>query len=214
MAASTDTTPRRAGRPRSPVPRETLISAAITAFANHGYAAASLDRIAEEAGIRKSSLLHRFGSKQALYLESLAAVLGNLGEMVATAATSDGSFVDRLDGLSSVITDYLSDEPRAARLLYREVMDLGPFFAGSGGDVYRQVLATAVAFVQAGSDSGVFDVGSASDTIISIVGVHLTYFATHELSEQVTGAPIFDEAGRARRKREVIVQIRRLCGVR
>jgi len=44
--------------------------------------------------------------------------------------------------------------------------------------------------------------------------VHLTYFATHELSEQVTGAPIFDEAGRARRKREVIVQIRRLCGVR
>lgn len=212
MAASSKPA-RRAGRPRSPVPRETLIRAAVKAFADTGYAGASLDRIAEEAGIRKSSLLHRFGSKEALYLEALGTVLGSLGEMVADAARSAGSFGDRLDRLGAVISDYLSDEPRAARLLYREVMDRGPFFTGAGGLVFQQVLETAVSFLHAGTEEGTFDVPEPADAVISIVGIHLTYFATHELSEQVTGEEIFTAEARARRKAAVIVQVRRLCGV-
>ena len=77
---------RRAGRPSSPVPRDVLIGAAVVCFADAGYAAASLGRIAEACGIRKSSLLHRFGSKETLYLEALSTVLGRLGGMVAEAA--------------------------------------------------------------------------------------------------------------------------------
>ena len=80
--------------------REVLLSAAVSAFADHGYAAASLDRIAAETGIRKSSLLHRFGSKEALYLEALTIVLGNLDELVQEAAESTEDFAERLDRLS------------------------------------------------------------------------------------------------------------------
>ncbi len=206
--------PRRAGRPRVPVPRGVLIRHAVDAFADHGYAGASLDRIADAAGIRKSSLLHRFGSKQALYLEVLSSVLGNLGAMVAEAASGDGSFSDRLDRLSSVITDYLAGEPRAARLLFREVMDRGPFFEGAGGAVFDQVLGTAVAFLQAGADAGEFALADPADAVLSITGVHLTYFAVHELSEQLRGEPdVFDKASVARRRREVIAHVRGICGV-
>jgi len=204
---------RRAGRPRNPVPRDVLLSAAVTAFADHGYTAASLDRIAEETGIRKSSLLHRFGSKEALYLEALAAVLGNLAELVQEAAESTEDFPERLDRLSRLITDYLTGEPRAARLLFREVMDRGPFFSGTGGPLFLHVLNTAVSFVEAGVSAGQFQTSDASDTVMSVVGIHLTYFAIHELTEQLREEPVFTVQARDRRRVQVVEQVRRICGV-
>ena len=134
MAAARESSDvRRPGRPRTPVPREVLVGAAVGVFADYGYGAASLDRIAEESGIRKSSLLHRFGTKEALYVEALTTVLGALGAMVSGAATGEEGFAGRLDRLSALITDYFFAEPRAARLLFREVMDRGPLFSGERG---------------------------------------------------------------------------------
>jgi AcrR family transcriptional regulator len=183
-------------------------------FADAGYAAASLGRIAEACGIRKSSLLHRFGSKETLYLEALSTVLGRLGGMVAEAASGPGDFVDRLDRLSIVITDYLFEEPRAAALLYREVMDRGPFFVGAGGEVFRAILREAVTFLQAGIAAGELESTDPADTVMSICGLHLTYFAIQELSEAVRGEPVFTAKALKRRRREVTAQVRRLCGVK
>lgn len=205
---------RRAGRPSTPVPREELIRAAVTCFADSGYGAASLDRIAEAAGIRKSSLLHRFGSKEMLYLEALSTVLGRLGEMVAEAGSGPGDFGSRLDRLSTVITDYLFTEKRAATLLYREVMDRGPFFSGPGGDMFRSILRAAVDFLEAGIEAGELTVTDPADAVMSICGIHLTYFAIHELSEGVRGEPIFTEDGLVRRRTEVSKQVRQICGVK
>ncbi len=205
---------RRAGRPSNPVPREVLIGAAVVCFANAGYAAASLGRIAEDTGIRKSSLLHRFGSKEALYLEALSTVLGRLGGMVAEAGAGPGDFADRLDRLGIVITDYLFEERRAATLLFREVMDRGPFFTGPGGEVFRAILREAVAFLEAGCAAGELDCSDPADAVMSICGLHLTYFAIHELSEEVRGEPIFTPTALARRRREVTTQVRQICGVK
>tara|TARA_Y100001968_G_scaffold178614_2_gene163447 strand:+ start:307 stop:867 length:561 start_codon:yes stop_codon:yes gene_type:complete len=185
----------------------------VTAFADRGYAASSLDRIAAETGIRKSSLLHRFGSKEVLYLEALTHVLGNLGELVQSAASGTEDFVGRLDRLSRLITDYLGDEPRAARLLFREAMDRGPFFSGPGGPLFLHVLRTAVSFIEEGVEAGAFSSSDPKDTVMSIVGLHLSYFAIHELSEQVLGAPVFEVQARDRRRVEVVAQVRRICGV-
>ena len=187
---------------------------AVGVFADHGYGAASLDRIAEEAGIRKSSLLHRFGTKEALYVEALTTVLQVLGGMVSGAATGEEGFSRRLDRLSALITDYFFSEPCAARLLLREVMDRGPLFAGPGGGVFERVLGEATAFIEAGVVAGEFDTADAADTVMSVAGIHLTYFAVHTLSEQVRGEPIFTASARDRRRREVTLQVRRLCGVR
>jgi len=61
------TSRRRPGRPSNPVSRDQLIRLARQIFAQHGYAGASMSRIAEGAGIRKSSLFHHFATKEALY---------------------------------------------------------------------------------------------------------------------------------------------------
>ena len=120
--------PRRPGRPSKKVPREQMLRAALQVFADEGYEGGSLERIARGVGIRKPSLLHRFGSKEALYLECVALVLGKLGALVGEAATGPKDPVARLDELSRTITRYLGEEPCAARLLLREAMDRGPLY--------------------------------------------------------------------------------------
>ena len=61
--------------------------------------------------------------------------------------------------------------------------------------------------------AGEFHTSDAADTVMSIVGVHLTYFAIHELSEQLREAPVFTPKARDRRRVEVVEQVRRICGV-
>jgi len=204
---------RKAGRPSNPIPRENLVRIAISFFAEEGYSAASLDRIAKKCGIRKSSLIYRFGSKEGLYIESIAAILESLSMMVGAAAMSEGNFVHRLDQLSGAICDYLGTEPKAARLLFREAMDQGPFITGPQGELFTAILGTAVDFLEAGDQAGEFSISDARDLVLTIVGVHLGYFAIEELSEKVQGTPVYEPDSLARRKHEVTLQVRSLCGV-
>jgi len=204
---------RKAGRPSNPIPREKLVRIAVSFFADEGYRATSLDRIAQECGIRKSSLIYRFGSKEGLYIESITAILGSLSTMVGAAALSEGNFIHRLDQLSGAICDYLGTEPKAARLLFREAMDQGPFITGPQGELFSAILETAVEFLEAGDKAGEFSVSDARDLVLTIVGVHLGYFAIEELSERVQGVPVYNAESLARRKHEVTIQIRSLCGV-
>ena len=53
--------------------RALLLDAAAREFAAHGYAGASVDRIAEAAGFSAGALYANFASKEALFLELLAA---------------------------------------------------------------------------------------------------------------------------------------------
>ena len=59
MTARTDVTPNRRGM-RS---RELVLDAAERVMAEHGFEAATLARVVEEAGIPMSSVYHYFGSK-------------------------------------------------------------------------------------------------------------------------------------------------------
>lgn len=63
-------TPPRAGRPTDERKTEAIIDAARAAFFGEGYAAASIERIAEQAGVSKVTIYKRFGDKAGL-LEAL-----------------------------------------------------------------------------------------------------------------------------------------------
>ena len=55
--------------------RAQLIDAAATVFARHGYVAASLDEVAEEAGLTKGAVYSNFDSKEDLFLAVIDARL-------------------------------------------------------------------------------------------------------------------------------------------
>ncbi|QIB67299.1 TetR/AcrR family transcriptional regulator [Kineobactrum salinum] len=67
--------------------RAKLISAARKAFAEKGYAAASMDELTAEAGLTRGALYHNFGDKRGL----LAAVVDQIDTEMAVRAKEEGA---------------------------------------------------------------------------------------------------------------------------
>src|SRR5438270_10739756 len=88
-AASRSTSRRRMPRAQR---EDEMLEAAGQAFAAHGFHAASMDEIAEAAGISKPMLYNYFGSKEGLYFAyvnlSYRDLIAAIDEAVAAAAAA------------------------------------------------------------------------------------------------------------------------------
>lgn len=111
--------PQGAGRPPSlieQVRRAQLIQITIDLVAEHGYAAASLTRIAQAAGITKGAVLYHFPAKSAVLAAAREHVLGELVAAVGAAVDAAGpaeapaAYIRRMVG-------YLIEHPDHARVL-------------------------------------------------------------------------------------------------
>ncbi len=203
---------RRPGRPREPIERSRLLSLAAEAFAARGYAGASMSHIAEAAGLRKASLFHHFSSKEQLYLEVLGEIVADLAQVVSEAGALPESFLERLDQMGGLAVTYFGAHQHAARLLLREMIDGGSFAKGPGRVVIEGTLAGIVGFLQEGIDEGVVQPQDPRHLALSIVGVHLMWFAIDDYSGWlIDGDPHCPEEIEGRR-RWVLTQVRRICG--
>lgn len=76
--------------------RQKLIAAGRKAFAEHGFAAASMDELTASVGLTRGALYHNFGDKRGL----LAAVVNRIDEEMAAEAQAVGASQPNLwDGL-------------------------------------------------------------------------------------------------------------------
>lgn len=193
--------------------REHLLSVARGAFAEFGYSGASMNEIASRAGIRKPSLFHHFATKKALYVEAVGAALAPLGGLVAEAAGGGGGFLERLDLLGGLVVDHLGAHPETARLLVREVLDRGPFLSEGGQEAAASILDGVVAFLEQGMDAGAFARSDPRHLTLSIIGVHLFYFAADPLSGAQISRSVFHPEEVESRKKAVVLQVRALVGM-
>ena len=83
-------TSRTAPNARRRVPRaereRQIVDAAVAVFGERGYAATSMDAVAERVGVTKPVLYTHFGSKEGLLLAAIARARAELLEVVAAAA--------------------------------------------------------------------------------------------------------------------------------
>ncbi len=203
--------PARPGRPKEPARRQHVLDCACRAFADDGYAGASLGQIAKLAGLTKAAILHHFPNKEALYVGVLGETVGALGQLVAVAATSSDSFVTRLDHLGETVVDYLGTHPAAAKLLLSELIGRGPFAQGPGRAAVDAALRAVAGFLGAGMRAGEFRRQNAEQLTMSIVGVHLVYFAAADITETLTGGDPFVTRRLTSRKRAVVETVRAMC---
>lgn len=207
---STDA-PRRAGRPAHPLDRRAVARVARGVFAREGFGGATLDAIAAGLGIRRASLLHHFPSKEALYAEAVDFLVEELA-LVLASATAEGEFPERLDRLSVALTLHLAAHPEAAALLLRELG--GPRTVGAAAASQALVaLQAAAAFVQHGIDLGHVPRQDAVQLVMSILGLHLVWFAVPAVSELLAGGTPFTPERAAARAEVVRRQVRRLCSL-
>jgi len=87
MPSPAKTTKRRGRRQGEPVSREAVLAAAKHRFATEGYEKTTLRAIAEDAHVDPSMVLYLFGSKEALFRESLRLILDP--DVLVAALTGD-----------------------------------------------------------------------------------------------------------------------------
>jgi AcrR family transcriptional regulator len=172
-----------------------------------------MNTIAEKSGIRKASLFHHFASKEKLYIEVLATVVSELGVFVQDAGLSEGSFPERLDRLGDMSEAWLGANPTAARLLIWEILGQGAFVQSPAGQAVPLTVREVSRFLAEGMASGDIPKQNPDHLAMSVISIHLLYFAVSPLSNDIFQADIFSQPVMDARLASVREQIRRLCGV-
>ncbi len=106
--------------------REAILAAAEGAFADQGYAGASLQVIADAAGVSRGMPGYAFGSKARLYEAVLERAFARPRAMAAELAARAGEGdEDALDATVGSYIDFLASHPTYVRLLQRATLDGG-----------------------------------------------------------------------------------------
>jgi AcrR family transcriptional regulator len=134
QSAATATAPPPVRRLRRPERREQLLAAATRAFARAGFAATSLDDIAEQAGISRVLLYRHFDSKTDLYRAVLDRAIQRL---TAAVGTRDYTYAS-IDAL----LEAAAEDPDGFRLLFHHAAR-EPEFRPQMDRFQRGMVATA-----------------------------------------------------------------------
>jgi AcrR family transcriptional regulator len=113
--------------------RETLIAAASEVFAQRGYDRASLDQVAERAGVTKVIVYRHFGSKKDLYLRLLAIHRDQLLDTLARGMRVEGPLAERVPAVTDAWLSYVETHTFAWRMLFQDTTgdpDIRAFHAG------------------------------------------------------------------------------------
>lgn len=115
-------------RPRSRIQqknREMILDAALEVFSLHGFRGATLDQIAEGAGLSKPNLLYYFPSKEAVHTALLTGLLDTWLDPLR-AMDPKGDPVTEVLGYVRRKLDLARDYPRESRLFAGEILQGAP----------------------------------------------------------------------------------------
>ena len=134
-------------RPRTRIQqknRDSILDAALEVFSLHGYRGATLDQIAEVAGLSKPNLLYYFASKEAVHQALLTGLLDTWLDPLR-AMNPDGNPVEEVLAYVRRKLDLARDYPRESRLFAGEILQGAPRMRDEiEGDLRRLVEEKAV----------------------------------------------------------------------
>jgi AcrR family transcriptional regulator len=127
----------------APLRRETILAAAEEVFARSGYHGASLDDIAQAAGISKALIYEHFASKRDLHASLVTAHVEEIFRRLQANAAAGLPPEERLRGGIDAFLSFVEEHREAWRALFRDAAD--PEVA----DVVERVQAQATAVIAA-----------------------------------------------------------------
>ncbi len=107
----------------APERREALLAAAMEVFAARGYHGASIDEIAQAAGISKALIYEHFAGKKALHAALVEREIGDLFTRLQANARSGRAGADRLRGGVDAFLGFVEERRDAWRMLFRDAAD-------------------------------------------------------------------------------------------
>jgi AcrR family transcriptional regulator len=149
--AGADAPARPRGRPRSAEAHGAILSAAIALLAEHGLRGLSIEAVAAEAGVGKTTIYRRWSSKEELIVEAVEHIRPPAGELPDT-----GSFVGDLMALAALQEERLAATaaPRLVPILLSESTDNPELHALLVERLVRPLRAILTEFVRRGVERG------------------------------------------------------------
>lgn len=168
--------------------RRTILEVTARRFAQHGFQGTSLESIAKQVGVAKSSVLWHFGSKEALLFEVISGVMSKW-EKEQTAELL--ALTDSRERFSRLVEAYkrLVRERPDTLLLFLTVMfegiDSNPELTQKFRDMYKGYRAAIKLALELGMQEGVFrkDLGAedmASFVLATFDGIFIQWYLDRE----------------------------------
>jgi AcrR family transcriptional regulator len=125
--------------------REAILDAALEVFAGRGYNGASIDEIAQTAGISKALIYEHFPSKRELHVSLLERHVQEIFERLAAAAANSDPGEVRLRAGVDAFLDFVETRRDAFRMLFRDAVE--PEVAEIVASVQRQAAAAVAGMI-------------------------------------------------------------------
>ena len=136
--------------------KEAVFDSAATLFAKSGFDGVSVDDIAREAAVNKAMIYYHFADKLALYRAVLADGLGRMGITVQAIAAGADAPPLKLDRFIEAFVRMTEIRPWMPALMLREIAEGAPRLDTETMEHMRMVIASFVAILKQGQESGVF----------------------------------------------------------
>jgi TetR/AcrR family transcriptional regulator len=143
-------------RPQTRIQRrntEAILEAALDVFSAQGFRGATLDQIAEVAGLSKPNLLYYFPSKEAIHLELLSGLM-DVWLAPLRAMDPEGDPRTEIMGYMRRKLEMSREMPRESRLFANEILQGAPRMrAGIEGDL-KTLVDDKAAVIRAWAEAG------------------------------------------------------------
>lgn len=146
----------RKGRPVDAAKREAIVAAAARAFFTDGFAAASIEQIAADAGVSKVTVYNQFGDKRGLFTAAVEAECNRMQTYFSIDTSTGATLRDRLRSIGTGMVAFLSRpemiqfERRIAAETVAEP-EIGDAFLAAGPHRMKKAFAQ---FLRALADAG------------------------------------------------------------
>jgi TetR/AcrR family transcriptional regulator len=132
---------------------ETILDAALDVFSAQGFRGATLDQIAEVAGLSKPNLLYYFPSKEAIHLALLSQLLKTWLDPLR-AMNPKGEPLSEIMGYVRRKLEISRDYPRESRLFANEILQGAPHLRDAIEGELKALVEEKTAVLQGWMDQG------------------------------------------------------------
>lgn len=181
--------------------RERILDAALRAYGTDGFAATSLDALAEQLGIRKQTILYWFPSKQALFEAVIDTAALDLVKLFEIEASRGLTGLDQVEAIVGQVFRLAVRRPELLGLV-REVSRPGSLSADRLASQVAPTFDRARDFLQREMDAGRLHRSDPSMLLLSIYSTVVGVASELEVQRAMGLAPTL--RGTVARRRELI----------
>ncbi len=133
--------------------RQTILEAALEVFSQHGFRGATLDQIAEVAGLSKPNLLYYFPSKEAMHVELLSTLMDTWLAPLR-ALDPEGDPVEEVMDYVRRKLELSRGFPRESRLFANEILQGAPRMVAALEGELKDLVDEKAAILRGWADAG------------------------------------------------------------